>query len=198
MTNVLQTPEPNRRHFHLPRWESEHMWRRGAKLDSPIYFFLVAFGVPLMSYFITDVNYKAVIAMTWFAITHAYWVLEIQEMIVPVLRSNIVREENAAAQIASMQFLKNWGAQGAIVIWAFFLIGYVMFYWPHADWQSNVRFAFESLFATRPVSYGLIEWLIIAHTFLVSRYLAHFFNLLFGILLKAFPRAERIEKPGTN
>lgn len=185
--------------FRIPRWKKQHMWNAATRWDAPVYTLAIAIGVPLMSYFVTDTYYKLLAAMLLFAITHAYWALETHEMVTPVLRHNVVREENANAQIDSMQVLKRYGAQGAAVIWILFLVWYDAVYWPYADWKTNAWFVFDSIFVTeRPVSYGWVECLIIAHTYLVSKYVVRFFNLLLFILLKAFPRAERIEEEGTG
>ena len=164
------------------------------KWDSPIYMLLVTFGLPLEAYLVTDWDLKYMIFMYFFAFVAAYVIIEIAEMVVPVMRDSVVNERNANIQIDSTQFLKNWGAQGAAVIWALALVGYIGSNWPGTGWWDNTVFVIWAPLWNTPVWYGPLEWLVVFHTYYMAKYSTKFLNFLLFVLLKAFPRAERIEE----
>jgi|SRR3989338_4000579 len=179
--------------FKMPNLKERRAFLVVTKWDSAVYLLLVTFGLPFEAHFVTDWNLKYLIFMCFFAFTAAYVIIEIAEMIVPVLRDKVVNEKNAHVQIDSTQLLKNWGAQGAAVIWALALVGYIGFKWPGTGWWDNTVFLIRAPIWDTPVWYGPLEIFVIIHTYFMAKYSTRFLNDLLFVLLKAFPRAERIE-----
>ena len=180
--------------FKMPNLRQRRAFLVVTKWDSPIYMLLVTFGLPLEAYLVTDWDLKYMIFMYFFAFVAAYVIIEIAEMVVPVMRDSVVNERNANIQIDSTQFLKNWGAQGAAVIWALALVGYIGSNWPGTGWWDNTVFVIWAPLWNTPVWYGPLEWLVVFHTYYMAKYSTKFLNFLLFVLLKAFPRAERIEE----
>ena len=193
-------PKPrfwHRRYWHrykIPHWQKSGMFHTAARWDSPVYALLVGLGVPIEAYLTTNVYAKLGIFMAFFALACFYLIIELAEMIKPVLRDSVVREMNAKAQIDSTQLLKYWGAQGAVVVWALVVIGYIASQWPDTGWWGNLVFIFWAIVWYTPVWYGPFEVIAIVHTYLMAKYSTDFLNLVLYVLLKAFPRAERIEE----
>jgi len=183
--------------FKMPHLKERRAFMVVTKWDSPIYMMLVTFGLPLEAYFVTDWNLKYMIFMYFFAFVATYVIVEIAEMVVPVMRDSVVNERNANIQIDSTQFLKNWGAQGAVVIWALVLVGYVGSNWPGTGWWDNTMFVIWAPLWNTPVWYGPLEAFVVVHTYYTAKYSTKFLNFLLFVLLKAFPRAERIEENAT-
>lgn len=168
---------------HLERW------------DVLAYTLLVALGVPLMNYLVSGLVLKLGIAAIFFALAHAYWAIEMQQLIGPVIKNKVVDEERANEQVTSTQLLRNWAAQGALVIWIIVEAIYITWYLAQHQGSSDAAtFIVWSLFGPgSPAAMGPVEWFIIVHTFLVGRATFYFFNILLLVLSKAFPRGERIE-----
>ncbi len=180
--------------FKTPNLRQRRAFFIVTKWDSPIYMLLVTFGLPLEAYFVTDLRSKLMIFTAFFAFVATYVIIEIAEMVVPVMRDSVVNERNANVQIDSTQFLKNWGAQGAAVIWALVLVGYIGFKWPGTGLLDNTMFVIWAPIWNTPVWYGPLEIFAVVHTYFVAKYSTKFLNFLLFVLLKAFPRAERIEE----
>lgn len=197
MTGQPRTRWWKRLHFRRPEWNRPNMLRRSAEWDSTVYTLTVALGVPLMNFSVYDPLLRARIAMIFFAVATIWWILELWEMIGPVIKRGIVDEVNATAQVDSIQYFRNWAAQGALVIWGFSEVGYIVWHLARdfdqmtladAGWLI-VRALFDS-----PVAMAPIAWLMIVHTYIVGRTSVYFFPIILFVLSKAFPRGERIEE----
>lgn len=162
------------RHFGLRQYETRtgkpHTWGRLFQIyDAQMYGLAVALGVPLMGWLITDVYWqgglkfsstgyavKVTIAAIWFAVTHAYWPIEVGEITDQVEANGLINVRESDNQRRTMYSLY-FGVLFALGVWIVCLLWHVfsLLNLPEARWVGPV--------------YGPVEIGILLHTWRVGR-----------------------------
>ncbi len=143
--------------------------------NAPIYALIVLIGVSLLGWsgFATDT--KWIIAAIWFGLFPFYMLLEGRELTGQMEGRGSIDAPQARAQIRTGQ-LPYYGALLAIVVWVV-----AAAFYRTVPGGSIIRF-------------GIVEWLIIAHTWFAIFLSNRIFYGLIMELLKSAPRGERVER----
>ena len=174
-----------------PDGEPRLIWAERA--NAWLYALAVAIGVPLLSVFIHDPLTKWVITALWFCLAAPlYLFLEGREIRGQMTGRGAIDSVQATSQIRTGQ-LPFWGAIMAVIIWIIGLAINIVSAWPQPSFQETAM-----LFLRAPIDssiyYDLVEWMILAHTVLVTRISTVTFDGILSEFLKATPRAERAER----
>lgn len=184
-------PEPDGKppYIWLERW------------DAFIVAAFVAVGVPLLGYSGLDHNTKWTIAAIWFALwSPFFFYFEGREVVGQMQGRGSIEPEQASRQQNTAQE-PFWGAIIAVIVWlVVFAIHVTIAVYPTFD-GSVARLVFVQVPAemyyglgTTNVRYGVIEWLILVHVWLVTKYTNYIIYNVINSFLKATPTGERIER----
>jgi len=112
--------------------------------------------VPFTDIVFSSYEIKATIAALWFAVSHVYWSIEMDETADQVEAHGLVNVQQSDYQRRTMYSLY-FGALFAVFIWTIGFLWYVftLAKLPEAEWLGP--------------SYGLVEIGILLHTWLVGR-----------------------------
>ena len=166
-----------------PRYASEPgepgtFWRR---YDAQLYGLVVAIGVPLVGLLVQDFTVpftsiivssfevKVTLAAAWFAMTHAYWTWELDEIRVQIKKYGLLDVEESDCQRRTMMSLY-YGVIAAGIIWVVVFAIHITTY-IFRDWTGNLGDLFLFLvwsWYTTPVFYGIVELAILYHTYRVG------------------------------
>jgi len=145
------------------------------RLNAPIYGLIVLIGVPLLGWSGMNADAKWIIAAIWFALFPLYMLLELREISGQMEGRGSISAPQARKQVRTAQ-LPHIGTILAIVVWVVAMAYY------------------RSEQGGSPIHFGVVEWAIIAHSFvavMISNY------CVYGLvmeLLKSAPRGERVER----
>lgn len=227
---TVTVEEPRPRFWHRKHWRSFRQRSpedRAAfmvfarRYDAQIWMLIVAIGLPLMGWLVRDFTLpsttivitsyetKITIAALWFAFTHYYWPLELDEIRAQIKEYGLLDVEESDYQRSTMQSLY-YGIVGAVVVWVvvlaihitvFFVPVFFMSQWPGEGWLDGLwamtEFVLWSWYTT-PVFYGLVEVAILYHTFKVGRGSIASIWPLISIIQQALASQMRRETKATN
>lgn len=143
--------------------------------NAPIYALIVLVGVSLLGWSGFAVNTKWIIAAIWFGLFPVYMLLEGRELTGQMEGRGSIDAPQARAQIRTGQ-LPYFGALLAIVVWAI------------------VGVYYRTVPGGSPIRFGVVEWVIIVHTWFAIFLSNRIFYGLIMELLKSAPRGERVER----
>jgi len=143
--------------------------------NAPAYALIILVCVPLLGWSGFDESIKWIIAALWFGLFPFYMLFEGRELTGQMEGRGSIDAPQARAQIRTGQ-LPYFGAVLAIVVW---LVALVYF----KDDPSG-----------SPIRYGIVEWVILGHTWLAILLSNRIFYGLIMELLKSAPRGERTER----
>lgn len=145
------------------------LWHLG-QWDAQLYGALVGLGVPAMGFFIEDHIAKLIVAAALFGLTPFYWFLELAEIRAQIHMHGLLSAEETSHQRQTM-YWPVYGIILAVVIWGFGIVG---------KWSGP--------------SYGIAEWVILAHTAIVSWSVIHIMFPLIDNYLQATSGQRRFEE----
>ncbi len=156
-----------------PSGKPPYIWAERA--NAPIFALIVLIGLPLLGWSGLDDNTKWKIAACWFALFPLYMLLEIREITGQMEGRGSISSPQARKQIRTAQ-LPHIGTILAIVVWGV------------------AKAYFRNDAGGSPIHFGVVEWLLVVHSFaaiMMSNYAVYGLNME---LLKSAPRGERIER----
>ena len=179
-----------RHQYHrLHGFDHDKFGLRARKYDAHFYAIVVALGIPLMSWVITDFYTKLVIACIWFALAPLlYFWLEGMEINSQIKRFGLLDQEESDRQRRTMYYLY-FGVVFALVVWLIGVAVHIAANWSPSE---GLALVLRSPLDT-PNHYGPIEWAILIHTFVVAYLSIDVYYPLISNFLQATAGQRRFE-----
>lgn len=156
-----------------PEGRPRFIWAE--RWDAPVYALIIALGVPLLGVSGLTIGVKWIIAASWFFVFPVYMLFEGRELTGQMEGRGSIDAPQARAQIRTGQ-LPYFGAFFAVVVWVIALAYY------------------RNETSGSPIKYGVVEWVILIHTWFAIFLSNRIFYGLIMELLKSAPRGERVER----
>ena len=157
-----------RRHGRLETMTS--FFQAAGHYDAQLYGAFVAVFVPLIGSVYMDPMFKLYLATVFFAVGHAYWWIEVGWITAEIRRQGTLDTDDVTYQRKTMYWLY-YGVIFAVVVWLL-------------AWALGLPYP----------SYGVVEWMILVHTFIVARGSISTINVLFDQYLHATAMQQRYEQ----
>lgn len=188
-------PEPSGRppYIWLERW------------DALIVGVILAVGVPLLGYSGFSSSTKWVIAASWFAVWSPFFVyFEGRELIGQMIGRGAIKQEQLSEQQDTAQD-PFYGVIAAGVIWLVVYVVHVTInVYPQYDgvvWRLvlvTMPAQFYQSWWDSWIAFGIVEWFILLHAWLVTKYVNYIMYNTGNTFSKAAPMGERTERRSAN
>lgn len=190
----MSAQNPGIAHAETLRWWQKWYPRHPRHPFFVVYTAFIALGVPLMGYltggftvpfadvFVDAFELKLVIAAIWFAISHRFWMIHLEEIDMQMEKFGELGVMQSDQQRASVYHLY-FAVIIAVCIWLIFAVLYLV----------TFRFRPPALWAGP--SYGVVEVSLLAHTLWVSRAAQKLVWPLISTIQQAVASQLRREQP---
>jgi hypothetical protein len=179
-----------------PSGQPSFIWLE--RWDSFIIGACIGVGVPLLGLSGFDSLTKWIIAAIWFAFwPHFFWYFEGRELIGQMQGRGSIEPEQVSRQQNTSQD-PFYGVVIAVFVWLIVLA-------VHATLDRTPGATISQLLSgiavsvwrglwVSPVHYGIVEWLILIHAWIVTKYANYMLYNIGNTLLKSTPMGERVER----